>query len=131
MKDKNIAKKFFKNDIYALETTGIQIEEINETYAVCSLEIKQKHLNAAGLVMGGAIFTLADFTFAVSANSEETKVVSLSSSINFIRPTRGPVLFAKANCVTTGNTISFYEIRVYDDLDRTIATATINGFITD
>ena len=62
------AKEFFIKDRYAMITTGIEIEEVEEKYAKCSLKINENHTNATGHVMGGAIFTLADFTFAVSIN---------------------------------------------------------------
>ena len=45
---------------------NVEIEEVDDGYAKCSLEIQPHHLNAANTVMGGAIFTLADFAFAVA-----------------------------------------------------------------
>ena len=59
-------KEFFKNDLYATKLTGIEIVEVKENYAKCKMEITQNHRNAAGGVMGGAIFTLADFCCAVA-----------------------------------------------------------------
>ena len=129
MKDKKTAIDFFSKDIFAVETTGIQIEEVQDDYVICSLEIKNKHLNAAGYVMGGVMFTLADFTFAVAANTKDTYTVSLSSSINFVRATKGPILYAKSCCVNSGKTICFYEITLYDSPERIVSTVTINGFI--
>lgn len=58
----------FKKDRFATEATGITIEAVDENYAKCQLIVEEKHMNAAGSVMGGALFTLADFTFAVAAN---------------------------------------------------------------
>lgn len=129
MKDKKTALDYFANDIFATETTGIKIEEVENDYTICSLEIQNKHLNAAGYVMGGVMFTLADFTFAVAANTLDTHTVSLSSSINFVRATKGPVLYAKSCCVNSGKTICFYEITLYDSPERIVSTVTINGFI--
>lgn len=129
MNNKETALNYFANDIFATETTGIKIEEVTEEYTICSLEINKKHLNAAGYVMGGALFTLADFTFAVAANTIDTHTVSLSSSINFLRATKGPILYAKSCCINSGKTISFYEITLYDSPNRIVATVMINGFI--
>ena len=63
------AREIFSHDIYATETTGIVIEEAEPGHAVCSFSIDKRHLNAHNRVMGGAIFTLADFAFAIAANS--------------------------------------------------------------
>ena len=57
-------QKVFANDRFATDN-GAVIEQVDEGYAKCWLEIQPHHLNAAGTVMGGAIFTLADFAFAV------------------------------------------------------------------
>ena len=56
-------QKVFANDRFATDN-GAVIEQVDEGYAKCWLEIQPHHLNAAGTVMGGAIFTLADFAFA-------------------------------------------------------------------
>ena len=53
-------QKVFANDRFATDN-GAVIEQVDEGYAKCWLEIQPHHLNAAGTVMGGAIFTLADF----------------------------------------------------------------------
>ena len=59
------AREFFKDDIFCAEM-GITIDEVGEKYSICSLEIKKNHRNAAGGIMGGAIFSLADFAFSVN-----------------------------------------------------------------
>ena len=58
-------REFFAKDRFATDN-GATIEEVDDGYAKCSLEIQPHHLNAANTVMGGAIFTLADFAFAVA-----------------------------------------------------------------
>jgi len=119
----------FSNDIYATKTTGVRIEAADESYAKCSLKIDERHYNTNGDVMGGAIFALADYAFGVAANTGNPPTVSLSSTINFIRPTRGPVLYAEARCIKTGRKISFFEVLVTDGEGRVIATVTSNGFV--
>ena len=49
-------QKVFANDRFATDN-GAVIEQVDEGYAKCWLEIQPHHLNAAGTVMGGAIFT--------------------------------------------------------------------------
>ena len=66
-------------DVYASEQTGIKVDEVGKNYAKCSLEIGKQHCNAYGGVMGGVMFTLADFTFAVSSNFRQGHTVSVTS----------------------------------------------------
>lgn len=122
------ARERFSSDIYAVNTTGIIIEEADVDYAKCSLKIDSRHFNVDGNVMGGAIFTLADYAFGVAANSGNPQTVSLSGMINFMRATKGPVLYAEARCIKSGRSIAFFEITVTDDKENVIATVLANGF---
>ncbi len=122
------ARELFSSDIYAVETTGVRIEEVRPDYCKCSLKIDERHYNVNRNVMGGAIFTLADYTFGVAANVENPSAVSLTSTINFIRPTKGPVIYAEAKCIKSGRSIVFYDITVTDSDGNIIATVAANGF---
>jgi len=118
----------FGEDYYATKVTGIEIEEADVNYAKCSLKINRNHLNAMGFVMGGAIFTLADFAFAIASNTGNPPTVSLTSQINYINATRGPLLYAEANCVKNGRSVCFYNIKVNDDKGNIIADITTTGY---
>lgn len=128
MNYKEYAEKVFCKDIFSTETLGIKIDTVEPGYAKCSLQIERKHLNMRGNVMGGAIFTLADFAFGVAANIEEVGSVSLSCAINYLRPAVGPVLYAEAKNVKNGKTINFYEVTITDHEDKVIATMMATGF---
>lgn len=118
----------FQDDRYAV-MSGAQIDEVGEGYAKCSLKIESMHLNAVGTVMGGVMFTLADFAFAVAANwNQEKPRVSLSSSISFLGVPKGEYLIAKAKVKKDGRTTCYYEVTVTDEQERIVAAVTINGF---
>ena len=117
----------FKEDHFATHI-GCKIEKVEDGYAVCSLKLDERHLNAAGTVMGGVIFTLADFTFAVAANWNRVLTVSQSSSISFLGVAKGTRLLAEARLVKEGRTISYYSVDLIDDWGNIVAIATINGF---
>ena len=53
-------RETFAKDRFATENGAI-IEEVREHYARCSIELTERHYNAAGGVMGGVHFVLADF----------------------------------------------------------------------
>lgn len=117
----------FREDHFASHI-GCKIEKVDDGYAVCSLALNETHLNAAGTVMGGVIFTLADFTFAVAANWNRTLTVSQSSSISFLGVARGKKLLAEARLVKEGRRIAYYSVDLIDDCGNIVAIATINGF---
>lgn len=127
MTDLEEAKEFFIKDRYAMVTTGIDILEVGPKYAKCILNIDERHPNVAGTVMGGAIFTLADFCFAVASNFKQGHAVSVNSTINFFRPGTGKFLTAESEIIKDGKTIINYNINVKDDQDRLVSVVNITG----
>ena len=121
-------RAYFEDDRYATKLSGIVIEDIAEHYALCRMPITEDHKNALGAVMGGAIYTLADFTFAVAANQDNsTKTVTLSSQIIFLSGSKGSELTAEAKFIKDGRTNCFYEVSIRDDLGKDIAVVTFTG----
>ncbi len=121
------AKQFFAADLYATEVTGIEIIYVEENYARCELSIDKRHRNAVGAIMGGVIFTLADFCFAVAVNTVEVSAVTLSSNINFMNSSRGNKLIAEAKCVKSGRKNCFCNISISDELGTAVAEVTTVG----
>lgn len=86
---------FLKEDHFAFDLCGIVIEAVGDGTARCSMKLEKKHLNANGVVQGGAIFTLADICFCVAANSaggrhgEPKRGNSLSASRHWQLAVRG------------------------------------------
>lgn len=120
-------RKFFEGDRFATEN-GAVIDAVGDHSAICSLEIKDSHRNAMGVVMGGTYFMLADFAFAVAANHEKVGCVSLQSDISFLCPAKGKKLFAKATCIKEGKTTACYRVEVTDDLGNLTAAVTVTGY---
>ncbi len=122
------ARELFAHDIYASELTGAVIDEIGEDYAKCSLILEDKHRNAYGGIMGGAIYTLADLAFAVASNFDKKEAtVSLCTSASFMSASKGNVLYAEARLIKDGRRNCFYEVRVTDDLGKDIAEILFTG----
>ena len=118
----------FADDQFATNN-GAVIDEVGDHYARCSLQIEPRHLNAAGVVMGGVTFTLADFAFAVASNWQEgLGTVSLSSNIAYFSAATGGRLTAEAICVKPGRSVSCYRIEVTDESGRPVAAVTTVGF---
>lgn len=118
----------FRNDRFATEN-GALIDEIADGYAKCSLDLQQKHMNAIGGVMGGAIFMLADFAFAVASNWQGTFHVSRTSQITYLGTAKGTRLIAEATRVKEGFNTCYYLVDVKDELGTAVAHVTMDGFI--
>ena len=114
----------FANDRFANEAAGCRVVSGEHGRAVCSMELADVHRNAMGNVMGGAIFTLADFALAICCNIGEEPTVSVDSSISFFRSTQGAALTATAVCDKPGRHLGFYTVTVEDDLGKQIAKMT-------
>lgn len=120
----------FSRDRFAT-ANGAVIEAVEEGYAKCSMILNETHRNAMGAVMGGAIFTLADFAFAVASNWNKAAHVSLSASISFLGGAKGSKLIAEAVKIKEGRKTCYYEVTVYDELGNQIAHMTSNGYCLD
>ena len=120
----------FSQDRFAT-VNGAVIEAVEEGYAKCSLILNETHRNALGAVMGGAIFTLADFAFAVASNWNKAAHVSLSASISFLGGAKGSKLIAEAVKIKEGRKTCYYEVTVCDELGNQIAHMTSNGYCLD
>ena len=121
----------FQNDRFATEAAKIEIVEVSDGYAVCRMPITPLHKNGLGAPMGGAIFTLADFTSSVAANTraeDGTAIVSLQSDIRFLATARGQTLIATSRCVKHGKSTTLYTVEVADELGTQVAFATMNGY---
>ena len=124
------ARTFFAGDRFATEN-GAVIDEIGPDYAVCSMKITPHHLNAAGRVMGGAVFMLADFAFAVASNFGHPADVTTTSQITFLRASQGKMLYARSQEVRRGRTTVYYETSVTDDTGALIARVTAAGQVLE
>lgn len=123
----NWAREVFKDDIYATQVTGIIVEKAIDGMSECSLDIAEKHLNADGHVMGGAIFTLADLTCAVAANTGELTTVSTNSSISYLGVAKGKRLIARGKTVKKGKSITTVTVEIEDELGTKVAYAVFTG----
>lgn len=113
-------KKFFKNDRFAAET-GVELLEAGKGTAKAKLEITANHLNAVGIVQGGAIFTLADFTFAVASNSHGNIAVAINNNIAYVKAVGSGTLYAEAVETSLNSKIATYNVNITNEFDELIA----------
>ena len=119
-------KDFFKNDRFAT-LAGIEIVEVSTGYCKARMEIGKKHLNAANVIQGGAIFTLADFAFAVASNSHGQLSLAINVNITFLKGKSTGTLYATAREVSEPKRIGAYDVDVTDENGEIIAR--FNGIV--
>ena len=121
------AREFFYKDKFAVDT-GVTLDELSESEAICSLNLTDNHRNAYGGVMGGVIFTLADFAFAVLSNQIHQLTVAQQVDIHYLSAPKGNKLIAKATCRKNGRTSSIVNVDISDDVGRDVAQFIRTGF---
>lgn len=118
----------FSKERFVHECLGALITASAEGYAKCEMPIRPEHCNSLGTPMGGVLFTLADFAFAVAANQDGKTVVTQAAQITYLTPAQGTSLIAEATLIREGSQTSLYKILITDDTGCEIAFATANGY---
>ena len=121
------AWEYYKNDGFA-SSNGVRLDELTEDGCICHVDLNDNHRNALGGVMGGIMFTLADFAFAVSSNNVHEGTVAIDVNMQFLSGVKGTRLIARAFCVKEGRTTCVYQVDVTDDTGRRIALFTATGY---
>ena len=87
-------------------------------------------LNVHNMVHGGVLFSLADSTAGASCVSFGKKVVTLNSSINYIKPMGVGKIIAKGEVVHKGNKTMVSNVNVYDSSTNSLlCTGTFTFFV--
>ncbi|MDO5117695.1 MAG: PaaI family thioesterase [Eggerthellaceae bacterium] len=120
-------REFFALDRFATNAL-CRIQEASRGHAVCTMQLTDDHRNAMGNVMGGAVFTLADFALAVACNVGEKPTVSIESDIKFLTLAKGDVLTATAVADRSGRHIGVYTITVTDEENNIVAIMTATTY---
>ena len=115
--------KLFEKDYFARQC-GIRVDEVREGSAVCTMEVTNNHLNGLGIVMGGALFTLADLALSMAANSFGNPAVTLNAFISYLHSCSRGTLTAKAVQVSQAGKTSVYRVNITDENGQTIAEMT-------
>ncbi len=99
------------------EFLGAEIVEVSEGYAKVKGTIKKDYLNFHGTAHGAYIMSLADFAFALAANSDNIRRAAISVRIDFYKAAyEGDELIAVAKMVY-GRRIVFCDLKVMREDD--------------
>lgn len=125
-------RKLMEKDRYAAETTGAVIESIDDDGRVTvRLDINEGHFNSAGRVMGGAIYTIADYAFASTVYANECYSTAINCSMEYLSAGRGSYLTARGYLDKAGRNVIFGGADVFDETGRMIARMSVQSFRMD
>lgn len=113
-------KKVLDKDSFA-KHNWIELLEVSAGSARAIMRIRPEHLNVHGTVHGGAIFSLADFTFQAASNSHGIPAVAINANIYYFKPGLTGMLTAEAKEVSLSARIAAYNVEVKDDEGATVA----------
>jgi len=105
--------RFFENDRYAREN-GIRIVEVRPGFARTEMAVEPRHLNAVGILQGGALFTLADLAFAAASNSHGAVAVACQADVTWFKAVESGTLTASAEEISRTRKISTCVVRITD-----------------
>jgi acyl-CoA thioesterase len=72
-------------------------------------------------VHGGALFTLADFAFAVASNSHGQLAMGINTSMSFIKAVSGGTLYGEAQELSLNRRLGNYQVKITDEAGQLIA----------
>jgi len=121
--------RFFRRDRFAAGA-GVRLVEVGPGRAVARLTVRPGHLNGVDVVQGGAIFTLADFAFAVACNTAGPVALAIEVSISFLAATTRGTLTATAVEVSRSSRLSRVEVEVRDARGAPVARFHGTAYVT-
>ncbi|WP_347839329.1 hotdog fold thioesterase [uncultured Draconibacterium sp.] len=113
-------KKTFEQDVFA-KNNGIELVEAAPGYAQAQMEVSSTHYNSVGIVHGGALFTLADFAFAVASNSHGRVALAIDAEISFFKATTKGTLTATATEIALNGKLGTYLVEITNEANEPIA----------
>ncbi|MDP4202237.1 MAG: PaaI family thioesterase [Bacteroidota bacterium] len=122
-------QQYFTADKFAM-SNGIELTECSPGHAKATVKIEERHLNGAGVVHGGLLFTLADFCFAAAVNSYGFITLSINASISFFAKSTEGTLTAEAKEIARSNKLCTCNINIFDENGALLANFKGTAYIT-
>ena len=116
----DIFKFFSEKDKFA-KHCGIELMEVSDGKAIVKMTIGKHHLNGVGTVHGGALFTIADFAFAVASNSHGQIAMSINASMNYFKAVLDGTLTAEAKEISLSPKLATYTVEITNQDKELIA----------
>lgn len=92
----------------------IYTTDIGPDFSVVEVELRPESLNPLGMAHGGLVYSLCDVAAGVAVGQRARTFVTLSGSLNFLRPGKGKKLRCEGRIIKSGRTVNVVETSVYD-----------------
>lgn len=102
----------------------IYTTDIGPDFSVVEVELRPESLNPLGMAHGGLVYSLCDVAAGVVVGQRARTFVTLSGSLNFLRPGKGKRLRCEGRIIKPGRTVNVVETSVYDDSGTLTARGT-------
>ena len=109
---------FNHNNYHILKATEENIE--------LRADLTENSMNPYNIAHGGFIFGLGDTAMGVAASSTGKNAVTLSATINYLKPSTGKYLIAEAEVIKSGKKICYLQTNIYNDNEELVATMDSN-----
>ena len=104
---------------------GAQLTEVREGYAKAEMTVEEHHLNGGNVCQGGAIYTLADLSFAAVSNSHGLLTLGIANNITFLKSAQlGDRLIAECSETFNHHKLPYCDIKVTNQKGELIAVMT-------
>jgi acyl-CoA thioesterase len=100
------------------ELVGVTFTKVENGYSHCFLEVDKKLLNPAGIVHGGAIYTLADSGMGVALYSfidEGELFLTIEANIFYFKAVSSGTLTCESRVVHRGKRIAVMEAEIKNE----------------
>lgn len=124
-------KKRLNGNSQYLQSNDMKVIEIGEGFARVEMTIDEQILNVHGFVHGGALYSLADTAAGAASFATGRDSVTLTGTINYIKPGKGGKLIGIATEISHGRTTGVYEVFIYNDDQVLLSRATFTMFFLD
>ena len=114
-----------------LQSNDMHVVEVKERYAKVEMIMDEQILNVHGFVHGGALYSLADTAAGAASFATGRDSVTLSGTINYIKPGKGGKLIGIAQEISAGRTTGVYEVFIFNDAEVLLSRATFTMFFLD
>ena len=109
----------------------IEMETVEQDYAVFRLQVRPENRNVYGMVHGGAIYTLADNATGSAAHTDGRNYVTQSGTLHFLRNQREGTIRAQARVRHRGRSTVLVAVDVVGDDGTLLASGEFSFFCVD
>jgi len=102
---------------------GLKLIDLDDGYSKVEMNFTHDMENIFGMAHGGTLFAIIDEAFETASNSHGTLAVALNMNVNYVSsPLKGSRLIAEAKELSLTNKTASYDIKVFDDQKKMIAS---------